>query len=192
MEEKDMNKIFDENNTELLSATLYQNNSDCNDKNYYLRLEYLASNEYGKYKYIIPRVLLPIPKHLNQINIETIDYSDLEDQTLIKPKVISKASLKGTKCDDWVVLPDLFHKHFYEAITLEETRKEMTIEEIEQRLGYKIKIVDRNTKEYKDQLIFVKWLEQVKGCTFKEFRNLDAPLKDSLRAEYDLYCKKFA
>ena len=115
----------------LKSAKLYNE-----DNKYYLKLIYTFSNSEGVFEIEIPKVRLPI-------------------ETFVK---INNTS-EGISCGDFYKRTDLRYNLKFERFTLpffedsngnsfnieciEKLKKEMTIEEIENELGYKIKIISK-------------------------------------------------
>lgn len=120
---------------ELKDIQLYEENG-----NYYLRLKYLCEDDTSIFEMEIPKVDIRFNKTVYP-NLSYSKYSEREDCTLntfggplkVYPGETSEAN-----------------HVFYTIKTLEEKHIELTVSEIEKRLGYKIKIVSEDKKESKN------------------------------------------
>ena len=118
---------------ELISVTPFKE-----DKTWYLALAYEYEDEKGKHIVEIPKVALPlIQERLPSIKSEpfyvgTHVYIDCKDSMTLYEAVSTLASKQGSK-----VLGCYFD------IITEPSSREMTLDEIEKELGYKVKIIDK-------------------------------------------------
>lgn len=105
---------------------------------YYLDVIYEAENEKGVYELHIPHIEIPL-------QIDRIPTIHVENNGF----------MSDTCCIEW--LDSRMHtrmdntkhdvKGFYSLKTLKEKRQEMTLEEVEKKLGYKIKLVTKKEEE---------------------------------------------
>jgi hypothetical protein len=96
---------------------------------YYLSATLLHEDEKGYYEINVPKIPLHISKEINLTHsIETNTYVPYEYATID----LGFGELDIFKDDDG---------NFFTATCIEEKTHEMTIDEIEKKLGYKIKIV---------------------------------------------------
>lgn len=119
------------------SAELYEENSK-----YYLDLRYVIENQNEIREYHIPKVRLPI--EFAQMESETHCTGDdhlylkLPDQKLALEKGYARINFASNSSRH-------FHDVYYGSAVIKDKRKvEMTIEEIEKKLGHKIKIVNNH------------------------------------------------
>lgn len=110
---------------ELTNAEIYLDGDE-----YFLRLEYDYENCSRNYKIVFPKVVIGIPTNRIPDFIEEISTNHAS-----KPgKYLTFGS------EEHLLLPDEYGRYMYKIITKEKIH-EMTIDEIEKELGYKIKIV---------------------------------------------------
>ena len=99
---------------------------------YYLSLEYLLEDDDRVEKLTIPRVVLPVDLSFYP------GFTTKTDFSMWEPRIIElRASYSG---DVLRVVRDP-NGNYYTYETIKEKEHEMTIEEIEKKLGYKVKIV---------------------------------------------------
>lgn len=117
----------------LKSAKLYNE-----DNKYYLKLIYTFSNSEGVFEIEIPKVRLPI-ETLVEINntSEGISYGDFH--------FYKRTDLRYNLKFERFTLPffEDSNGNRFNIECIEKLKKEMTIEEIENELGYKIKIISK-------------------------------------------------
>ena len=115
---------------ELKKAELWR---DEDTGQYFFRLEYLCENDAEVYRLIFPKVETGIP--IMQPHL-AFDYSMFSDRHMTK--------IAFHLCDgeDHIAYPDKNGNWFYREIVSVKTH-EMTMEEIEKKLGYKIKIISK-------------------------------------------------
>lgn len=103
------------------------------DGQYYLKLKYIIEDVHRVKELEIPKVKIPFNKNMYPNIVQDIRYgyitqyklnADFEDDLWIFPGETSEAN----------------HVYYTEK-TIQEKHKEMTLAEIEKKLGYKIKIV---------------------------------------------------
>lgn len=118
---------------ELISVTPFKE-----DKTWYLALAYKYEDEKGKHIVEIPKTVLPlIQGRLPSIKSEPFyfgahTYMACNDSMTLYEAVSTLASKQGSK-----VLGCYFD------IITEPSSREMTLDEIEKELGYKVKIIDK-------------------------------------------------
>lgn len=116
--------------TKLVSLTLHENKNDC--PRYYLQAVYEVEDERGLHKLTIPRIALPVTNGGPTITIESGHFGD-EVATI-----------------DIGFGEVLLYKHegaYAVTELLEEKVHDMTVEDIEKKLGYKVRVVSDNKKE---------------------------------------------
>lgn len=107
------------------------------DKTWYLSLHYKYEDEKGKHLVVIPKTALPFPQgHLPSITNElfyfdTRAYINCNDSMLLYEANSFLARLYGVK-----------DPACYFDIITEPSSREMTLDEIEKELGYKVKIIN--------------------------------------------------
>lgn len=115
------------------------------DKYWYLRLIYKYEDEKGKHTVVIPKVATPFAQGSLPIIKSTPSYNnclfeclhiDCSDSMTLYDSVCDLAIERGVK-----------EPSCYFDIITEYVTKEMTLEEIEKELGYKVKIVNRENKK---------------------------------------------
>ena len=124
------------NNVELYSITPFKEN-EC----WYLKLIYKYEDEDGKHTVVIPKVLIPFSQQdlpvirssqsYNEYLLER-PYIDCRDSMMLYKSTCDLASERGVK-----------EPAYYFNIITEYATKEMTLDEIEKELGYKVKIVSK-------------------------------------------------
>ena len=125
------------NNVELYSITPFKE-----DECWYLKLIYKYEDEDGnKHTVVIPKVLIPFSQQdlpvirsspsYNEYLLER-PYIDCRDSMMLYKSTCDLASERGVK-----------EPAYYFNIITEYTTKEMTLDEIEKELGYKVKIVSK-------------------------------------------------
>ena len=98
---------------------------------YYLDVTYTVTGKLRKIEYHFPRVKLPFSKYFSREMNEDGEYT------------------VNFGFGDLVMCADEKHPYKYTTRIVEEYEQEMTLEEIEKALGYKVKIVDEKKKEEK-------------------------------------------
>lgn len=106
---------------------------DRNDKQYYLSLEYEYENDRGKYLIEIPRI--DICCEDDSLELEH-DYFTRRTHATIGH--LQNICLRRVRDND----SDIYREYDHKISTLEEKTHEMTLDEIEKKLGYKVKIVN--------------------------------------------------
>ena len=124
------------NNVELYSITPFKEN-EC----WYLKLIYKYEDEDGKHTVVIPKVLIPFSQQdlpvirsspsYNEYLLER-PYIDCRNSMMLYKSICDLASERGVK-----------EPAYYFNIITEYATKEMTLDEIEKELGYKVKIVSK-------------------------------------------------
>lgn len=109
--------------TQLESINIYQEEHD-GVLEYFLETSHIIANESGKYRITVPKILLPV--ELLDFLIICINDRDLYIN-------FGLGNMKLLEKDGYFVKNEV----------IEEKVHEMTLEEIEERIGYKIKIVDK-------------------------------------------------
>lgn len=109
-------------------------NYDKQNKMYYLSLTYVYEDERGIYAIEIPRVNLFSQK--SHLVIDCNEYGYYEEAKM------HLGFLDGLNVNKSTV-PGISEKVYYVVRTLKEKRHEMTLDEIEKKLGYKITIVNK-------------------------------------------------
>ena len=113
------------NDCALRSITMLEENNL-----FYLDATYDIETESQKFMVHIPRICVPIRKDYVSIRCET-DFDSIYDATRIN---LGFGELNVRKDEDG---------HFYTVTVTEEKVHEMTLDEIEKKLGYKVKIVNK-------------------------------------------------
>lgn len=126
-------------NAELTSITPFKED-DC----WYLKLIYKYEDENGKHTVVIPKTsipfnqrYLPVIKSSPSYNEYLFEcpYIDCSDSMMLYKSTCDLASERGVK-----------EPACYFDIVTEYATKEMTLDEIEKELGYKVKIVNKKGK----------------------------------------------
>lgn len=132
---------MDKNNVELSDIIPFKENGV-----WYLKLIYEYEDKKGKHIVAIPKAAVPFDQHyIPYINV-TQSYGLSSEKTYIKcnnlipiyDSVFELATERGVK-----------DKGFIFDIITEYAVKEMTLDEIENKLGYKVKIINKEDKENK-------------------------------------------
>lgn len=126
--------------SEIKNIRLYEENG-----RYYLSLNYIYEDDNSIKEFEIPKVKLPFSKN-SFLNIKS-DYYDSYgrvDHYLI----VNNANFELCRAE--CSMEGVFGEHEFVFKTIEKKATEMTISEIEKRLGYKIKIVSEDKKESKN------------------------------------------
>lgn len=127
-----MAKLLQKETDKLESAELWR---DEKDGNYYLRLEYLCETESEIFKIIFPKVGVGIPLCGSRLRYRVRNEMDVVDCKML-----------FNTPDAWHYLfPDEDGNVYYEEIISKKTH-ELTLEDIEKKLGYKVKIVSDEDK----------------------------------------------
>lgn len=129
-------------NVELSDIIPFKENGD-----WYLKLIYKYEDEKGKHTVAIPKAAVPFgQRYIPNINIpysrecspENPVYIVCSDSMSLYDSVFELATERGVK-----------NKGCYFDIITEYAVKEMTLDEIEKKLGYRVKIVSKEDKENK-------------------------------------------
>ena len=130
-------------NVELSDIIPFKENGD-----WYLKLIYKYEDEKGKHTVAIPKAAIPfgqryipninIPLYSRECSQENPAYIVCSDSMSLYDSVFELATERGVK-----------NKGYYFDIITEYAVKEMTLDEIEKKLGYKVKIVSKEDKENK-------------------------------------------
>ena len=125
-------KSGDERNVELDSITPFKEN-----ERWYLKLVYKYENNMGKHTVVIPKASLPFP----QWTLPNIDGRGpyYTNHYMICSDMIT---LHISACDLAIERGVTDQSCYFDIITEYNTR-EMTIDEIEKELGYKVKIINK-------------------------------------------------
>ena len=133
---------MNEDNVELYSIIPFKE-----DGRWYLKLIYKYENENGKHTVVIPKAsipfnqqCLPIIRSFPSYNECLVEYPYIEcgDSMILHKSTCDLAIERGVK-----------EPAYYFNIITEYATKEMTLDEIEKELGYRVKIVNR--KKGKDK-----------------------------------------
>ena len=112
---------------------------------WYLKLIYKYENKQGKHTVIIPKAAIPFnQKDLPSVHMPLYDkiclpeqpYLDCRDSMLLYNAICDLAINRGAK-----------DPCYYFDIITEYNIKEMTLDDIEKELGYKVKIVNKEKKD---------------------------------------------
>lgn len=122
------------NHAELYSITPFKEND-----RWYLKLIYKYENKQGKHTVVIPKAEVPfvqtsVPYPNNQFALER-PYIDCGDSMPLYEAVCDLASERGAE-----------EPAYYFDIVIECASREMTLDEIEKELGYKVKIINKEKK----------------------------------------------
>lgn len=124
------------NNVELCSITPFKE-----DGYWYLKLIYKYEDENGKYTVVIPKTSIPFSQRCLPVIKSSPSYTeyllecpyiDCRDSMMLYKSTCDLASERGVK-----------EPAYYFNIITEYATKEMTLDEIEKELGYKVKIVNK-------------------------------------------------
>lgn len=127
---------MDKDNAELTSITPFKE-----DDRWYLKLIYKYENENGKHTVVIPKASIPFSQRYLPVIRSSPSYDeyflecpyiDCSDSMMLYQSTCDLASERGVK-----------EPAYYFNIITEYATKEMTLDEIEKELGYKVKIVNK-------------------------------------------------
>ena len=123
------------NNAELTSIIPFKE-----DNQWYLKLIYKYENKDGKHTVVIPKTSIPF----NQQCPPVIKSYPSYNKYLECPYIVCSDSLKLYKSTcDLAIERGVKEPAYYFNIITEYATKEMTLDEIEKELGYKVKIINR-------------------------------------------------
>ena len=111
------------------------------DKTWYLSLSYKYEDEKGKHILEIPKTTLPFPQGLlprityNTFHFDEVPFISCNDSMPLYKSTCPLASNRGFKDPGSVF-----------DIIIDPTSREMTLDEIEKELGYKVKIINKEEK----------------------------------------------
>lgn len=100
------------------------------DNKYHLKADLFHEDKKGFYEITIPKIKFPI---INNVSINTETTHDIWNGT-------QKTAHIDFGFGDLEIIPDKFTEIFYTVTCIEEKVQEMTLDEIEKELGYKIKL----------------------------------------------------
>lgn len=128
-----MSKI-DKNNIYLLEDVQLYKDDNLNNT-YFFKLVYTFENDSGVYRLVLPKVYIGIPYR----------YLDIVTENVHNMKIRSR--IRFMNDDSYhALLPDEHGKVLYTELISEKVH-EMTLEEIEKKLGYKVKLVSEKKEE---------------------------------------------
>ena len=106
---------------------------------WYLKLVYTYEDKNGKHMVVIPKASVPFVQecvpYINRLYTLELPYINCCDTMTLHEAVSDTASKRGTKTPAC----------YFDIIT-EYASREMTLDEIEKELGYKVKIVNKESK----------------------------------------------
>lgn len=124
-------------NTELSNIIPFTEDGD-----WYLKLIYKYEDKKGKHTVVIPKAAIPFVQgrlpHVNMeppynsLSISDRPYIDCDNRMILHKSVSSLAIDRGVK-----------EPAFYFNIITEYASREMTLDEIEKELGYKVKLINK-------------------------------------------------
>lgn len=120
-------------NVELTSITPFKENGF-----WYLKLVYKYENKIGKHTVVIPKASLPFAQGI----IPNIDIRPPYDNNRHCINCSDTMTLYDSVCD-LAIERGVTEKSFYFDIITEYSTREMTLDEIEKELGYKVKIINK-------------------------------------------------
>lgn len=133
------NELFNKNDTVELSNIVPFKDGE----NWYFKLIYKYEDKYGKHTVVIPKAAVPfVQRGIPPITrLEHFSYGD----TLEHPYMTcsSSMSLFEAHCD-LAFTRDITKAACYFDVITEFAPKEMTLDEIEKKLGYKVKIINKD------------------------------------------------
>ena len=109
---------------------------------WFFKLVYECEDEHGKFKRIFPKVLTPFPAFAKPL------YTDICIEDLhVEPYIccFERVPLDPATCD-LAMERGITTEGVMFDIFIEEAPREMTLSEIEKQLGYKIKLVNKESK----------------------------------------------
>lgn len=107
---------------------------DEESKDWFLKLEYRCEDEAGVYRVTYPKVLIGLPNH------------PYLKQTFGFFPGCEVQRLPSRSEDGFLVLPDKQGKFVYQETIFKKTH-DMTLEEIEKKLGYSVRIISKEDKK---------------------------------------------
>lgn len=115
------------------------------DDIWYMHLTYTCEDELGIYEYHIPKVRLSVPYYVplvkeNVANL-TIGFNVVASRYIISPSELEVYEVPEFKFKDMNGVEHSCKNVYAVSVTLEEKIHEMTLEEIEKKLGFKVKVV---------------------------------------------------
>lgn len=119
---------------ELKNIELYEEDND-----YYLRLKYILEDDYKIQELEIPKVWIPFCKDGNPILNHSFNPRSIRGECKLVTGYECELELKPHKDPRKDCI-------FYTYTILKEKPQEMTLAEIEEKLGYKVKIVSEDGK----------------------------------------------
>lgn len=136
-------------NVKLTNLEAYKGNSD----EWYLKIVYLYESEDGLHQRVFPRVIPPFPQHnIPVVNLDNDPFNDINDRDYLvcNDRMILRPGNYSVKLADGEVnLPQ--RSCMFDINLSNHGPKEMTLNEIEKKLGYKVKIVSENSEKLKKQ-----------------------------------------
>lgn len=130
---------MDERNVELSDIIPFNK-----DNRWYLKLIYKYENDYGKHTVIIPKAALPF----NQKDLPSVHRPLYDNIFSYEPPIMDcrdSMILYKKKCD-LAIKRGVKDPYYYFDIITEHNTKEMTLDDIEKELGYKVKIINKEEK----------------------------------------------
>ena len=128
-------------NTELSNIIPFTEDGD-----WYLKLIYKYEDKKGKHTVVIPKAAIPfVQGRLPHVNMQTYcnslympdyPYIECDDRMILHESVNSLASDRGVK-----------EPAYYFDIITEYATREMTLDDIEKELGYKVKIINKEKSD---------------------------------------------
>ena len=127
---------MNEDNVELYSISPFKE-----DGRWYLNLIYKYENENGKHTVVIPKASLPFNQQCLPVIRSSPSYNEY---FLERPYIdcVDSMMLYKSTCDLAIERGVKEPAYYFDIIT-EYATKEMTLDEIEEKLGYKVKIVNK-------------------------------------------------
>ena len=123
-----------ERNVELADITPFKENGF-----WYLKLVYKYENQIGKHTVVIPKASLPFAQGI----IPNIDIRPPYDYDTRRYIICSDTMTLYDSVCDIAIERGLTEKSCYFDIITEYNTREMTLDEIEKELGYKVKIINK-------------------------------------------------
>lgn len=125
-------------NSKLIEITPFQDE----DARWFLKLVYEYEDAYGKFKRIFPKVGLPFPSFA--VPLCKVAYpGDSHGELYIA--CFEHVPLYEATCDLAIERGVTIESVVFD-ISIEEKARKMTVSEIEEQLGYKIKVVDKESE----------------------------------------------
>ena len=134
-------------NVKLTNLEAYKGNSD----EWYLKIVYQYESEDGLHQRVFPRVIPPFPqRNIPVVNLANDPFNDTNDRDYLVcsgQMGLRPGSYSVKLADGEVNLPQL--SCMFDINLSNHEPKEMTLDEIEKKLGYKVKIVGANSEKLK-------------------------------------------